>query len=203
MSIRTVIGQLDWSTPARTVDLRKHWRLLVCALLGAAASTYLFHLIFPDVLWFLVFWCGLVTGATVGLLPGTVWQLASRRRHGSTNAKFIVTALFAWGFFSLVAILFLWRLMQAHESERSEFRALAKKDVVSIGVFGRRQSVITSKTAIERFMGQVAASELYYPSHEISSEELKLSLRSGTGSQLNSPPAFPSAIQTTLRSILA
>jgi len=181
MSIRTLIRQVDWSAPASKVDLLKHWRLLVCTFLSAAASTYFFHLNFPDVLWVLVFWCGLVTGATIGLLPGTIWQLASPERHGSTNGKFIVTAFSAWGFFSLVAVLFLWPLMRAHESERSEFRALAMEDVVSIGVFGRRRSVITNNAAIERFMSQVAVSELYYPSHEISSEELKLSFAFGHG----------------------
>jgi hypothetical protein len=175
MSIRSFVEELDWSAPVRKVDVHKHWRLLVCVFFFAVASACIFHRVFPDVLWFLVLWCGLVTGATVGLLPGAVWQLASRERQGSTSGKFIVTSFLAWGFFSLVAILILLPLMRAHESERSGFRALAVEDVVSIGVFGRRKSVITSKPAIDRFMTQVAVSELYYPSHEISSQELKLS----------------------------
>ena len=198
MSIRAFIGQLDWSASARKADLRKHWRLLMCILLGAAASTYIFHLLLPDVFWFVVLWCGCATGASVGLVPGTLWQLASRSRRASTSGKFIVTGLVAWGFFALVAVLFLVPLMQAHESERSAFRAMASKDVVSIGVFGRHGSVITNKAAIERFMSQVAASELYYPSHEISSEELKLSFAFKGGQSIEFAAGIPARHPTDI-----
>jgi len=192
MSLRKSVSQLDWHTSSSKADFRTHWRLHVVAALGAVVAICVFRLFYPNTLWFLVLWCGLATGSAVGLIPGTLWQLASRDRVSTTSGRFILTAALGWGAFSLVALLVLGPMLKAQETGRTAFRAFAAERVVAIEARGRcAKARLTDDSKIRELLRRVATSELFYPSHEGAASEMTLSFILPNGKAVEYPAEVP------------
>lgn len=184
---------LDWKTRAGAVTIKEHWRLLLCVVFLAAGSTLLWHAFFPHTFWFEKLWLGLVSGGTVGIVVGTVWQVRDASRRPQTSGRFIVTAFLAWSFMSVVGFLLMVPGFVRQEHQRGELRALDGVHIRSVTVAfpdGRLHEV-RDPELIARFAGLLRAAELFYPSHERSAEEFEVLIVRDDSSVLEYPARVP------------
>lgn len=169
---------LDWTTPSTEISLRDHWRILISIIVGAGVSFLIWHLCFPHVFPFMKFWAGFATGATVGLLVGAKWQLKDESRRAHTSGRFLAIASLAWGFFAIITFLWLMPSFISQERERAKVRHLEANDISSIEIQfeGKPPRVVASPKSIREFVERSHDAELFYPSHEGSIREFKMTI---------------------------
>ena len=159
--------ELDWNTPLGKVSIGAHWRLLLCVVLCSVIATFIWHACFPHTLWFTKLCTGFATGAALGMIPGTWWQLHDVERRPITSGYLVLIGIFGWGFFAGISLVFEAPDLRAQETERSRIRSLSGADISSISVHmeGRRPLKIEDADRIASFVGRAAIPELCSPSH--------------------------------------
>lgn len=171
-----MLRELDWKTSLRKVSVIGHWRAVLCALAGTAVATYGWNTFYPHSHGFEKLWMGLATGGTVGMIPGTIWQLWNRERRPSTSGWFLATSILSWGAFAAVAVFLMAPDLSAEEHERSVLRALDVENIsaVSVHVRGHDARRIKEHEVLALFVENTKHAELFYPSHELCTTEFKI-----------------------------
>jgi hypothetical protein len=179
--------ELDWKQSPKRAKIRDHWRVLLPALVGAAAAIAVCNTTFPDTLWFEKFWLGAVIGLSVGAILGLIWQTRDAVRRQKTSAWFLISCVFGWGAFALVAIFDMVPDMKSQELERDKVRNLDSVNIsrISITRDNKKLPGIESGEALSAFATLTKQAKLYYPSHESCSEDFEITIYLKTGSSLN------------------
>ena len=170
---------LDWESPARRINLKQHWRQVVCILVSVIATTSFWCFLFPNVRFFDALWGGGSIGAWVGLLCGTHWQLKSPHRRSTTSARFMINAAIVWGLCSCMAIFELIPACYVKEQELSRLRSLKTTNVSAIAVSFEGQPIIRidEPNDIANFVELAKNADLFYPSHEGPTRHFTITIR--------------------------
>lgn len=181
-----MLRQLDWDTSLNKVNIADHWRVLLCAAVGAVPATLIWHTFFPHTFWFIKLWTGFATGATAGVFPGLWWQVRDNERRPSTSGRFAATCIFGWGALAVISVFCWMPDLHAQEKERARIRSLAVADIssISIRIDGRRFRHIQDPELFASFVACSKHAELFYPSHEGSTIKFQIVIFRNNGSSL-------------------
>jgi len=176
---------LDWKTPIRRVDWRCPWRVSVAGIVCTVLAIAIWHGLFPNTFWFTKLCTSVVTGGFVGLVVGCAWQFRDEARRARCSWRYSGWAAIGLFCFAVVSI-FLWGPdLYLHEAELTKIRGLTPSDVVAISIEMPNQPPrrIVDDASIASFANQCRQSNLFYPSHEGSTVEFKLTIDWSNGTR--------------------
>ena len=120
------LSETDWDTSPVKINIGDHWRVLLCIVVGSLAATLILHAFFPHTSWFRKFTNGDPIGATVGMIPGTWWQLRDYKRRPRTSGWFVVVGILAWGLLAGSSIFRAVPDLYSQENELAQIRSLCE-----------------------------------------------------------------------------
>lgn len=178
--------ELEWQTKLTKVSLRRHWRLLLCAALGAALVTPAWYTVYPNVVGFEKLWVGMASGMAIGSYFGSIWQLGTKERRSATSGWLVLMTTVGWGLIAALALVFFKPQFEAEEKELAAIRSLAAGDISSISIHLRGQParVIKDAELVASFVAHVRQARLFTRSHEVSALEFKIAIYLKNGRQL-------------------
>ena len=188
-----MIRELDWKTPLMSVDVGRHWRIVLCVIIFAMLAAVLLQSVFPNTNPFLKLWTGCVTGGVIGVLVGFFWQIRSMERRNQTTGIVSSSLLVAWGSFACLGFLFLIPQMADEEAMRTKIRLLSIKNLKSVRIGSKAFDVENPDDVeiIEKFCHLARKAKLFKSSHEGSYKEFELSLKLADGEELYFPASIP------------
>ncbi len=192
------LQELDWQTPLKQMSLGPHWRILVGVVLGAAISVAIWGLAFPHTFWFLKLWAGFATGSVLGTLAGTSWQIRDHARRTATSGRFLLLAILGWGAFALISLFELAPQMRAEEAMRKEIRAFTSQAIKSLEVNAQGRRIVADAASIKEFCQAANRAELFYPSHEVSTQEFEITIQLRIGNSTTYQARVPERHQGDL-----
>ncbi len=196
------LRRLNWKIPYRRAGIITHWRIHLCVFIFCVILTLIWHLVFPHTLFFLKFWAGLAGGMFFGTISGTIWQLNDEERIGKTSGDYLFYSILAGGLFFCVSIVIIAPYMFTEEQERTMIRNLEAKNIQSIEITDRKMKerlFIERRSDIQKFCKLTRKAELFYPSHEMNIEELKISIKLRNGNSLSYEAGVPERHANDLR----
>jgi hypothetical protein len=163
-----MLSGLDWATPLKKIRLAAHGRQFLSVGIGAILSAIVWHLAFPFGYWFIKLWAGLTTGATFGMMVGTIWQLRDPGRRSVTSGWFVLTGIGGWGLFACVSLILLAPMLRAQEVQRSLMRSLDPAGIseILVSAEGRGERRIQDRERIGAFIALARHAESFHPDHE-------------------------------------
>lgn len=193
-----MLRDLDWESSLLEMNLQEHFRLLLCVVVGGFAATLILNWFFPHTFWIAKLWSGFAIGATVGMFPGTWWQLSDNRRRPKTCGWFVVIGIFGWGFFAVISVARIVPDLRAQETELARFRSLAVADISSISVrsYGKDAQRIQDISQIGSFVRHSRQAKLFYPGHEGSADEFRIVIHRSDGTSLEYDGCVPEQHQS-------
>jgi len=188
--------ELEWGW-SNKFKMRDHWRILLCVVVGTLASTLIWNVLFPHTEGFAKLWAGFATGASVGMILGTCWQLSDNRRRPITSGRSLVIAIFFCCLFAGFSILLMAPEMDAQEEELTRIRSLGTGDIlaISVRIKGRRSRHIEDPELIESFVAHSNRAGLFFPSHEGSTVEFQITIHRTDGAPLRYDGRVPECHQ--------
>lgn len=188
--IRSVLSELDWSTPARQIPAwSTHRRVYLAILPCCVASFVIWQILFPNTFWFLKLWLAGVLGGTIGIAVGYWWQLSCPERRAGSSGRFLAVGFLGWGLLLVVSCLDLVPELASQEAELATIRSLSNADIVEVRVAGDkfRPQMRADAAAIEQFRKLAHHAILNPAGPESPLERFEISIRLNDGTVLSYP----------------
>jgi hypothetical protein len=185
--------EMDWDTPLKRAKTGYHWRVILCAAIGAVVATTIWNTRFPHTHGFEKLWMGMTTGSSIGAIVGAAWQLRIVARRPLTSGWLLASCILGWGAFGLVSVFDMAPDMQSQELERSKIRSLVASNisVISLDLGHGNVRQLTSRDTLTSFVVLTSQAELYYPSHESCGSDFEMTIILRRGSPLKFTGCVP------------